>query len=77
VKRKKICGDEQIVGEQVYKKYAETLERDWWGQFVMTELGGGRFVVAPTLSEVHRYYEERFGAAPGWCRRIGEHLRAG
>lgn len=51
---------------------ARSLDREHHGEYVMVEMAGRNFVVAPTISEVHRKFIESFGAqADGFCLRIG------
>ncbi len=59
-------------GERLYEPIREILERDHFGLYVMINIDTEEYVVAPTTSQVHTRFVEKFGdAAPGWCTRIG------
>jgi hypothetical protein len=55
-----------------YEAIRVRLERDHYGAYVMINTATADYVIAPTTSEVHAAFIERFGVeAPGWCTRIG------
>lgn len=57
---------------KIYGRIKAALERDHFGAYVMINTDTSDYVVAPTTSEVHAEFIERFGErAPGWCTRIG------
>jgi hypothetical protein len=57
---------------KIYARIKAALERDHFGDYVMINTDTSDYVVAPTTSEVHAAFIERFGErAPGWCTRIG------
>ena len=59
-------------GPKLYGRLKAALERDHFGAYVMINTDTSEYVVAPTTSEVHAEFIERFGErAPGWCTRIG------
>jgi hypothetical protein len=59
-------------GAVQYDALRARLERDHYGAYVMINTATAEYVVAPTTSEVHAAFIERFGVeAPGWCTRIG------
>jgi hypothetical protein len=60
------------IGERQYDAIKENLERDHFGAHVMINTDASEYVVAPTISQVHAAFVERFGEdAPGWSTRIG------
>jgi hypothetical protein len=60
------------VGERRYDSIKEIMERDHFGAHVMINTDTSDYIVAPTISEVHTAFIERFGEdAPGWSTRIG------
>ncbi|MEA2836767.1 MAG: hypothetical protein QOD89_1317 [Bradyrhizobium sp.] len=60
------------IGERRYDSIKENLERDHFGAHVMINTDTSDYVVAPTISQAHAAFVERFGAdAPGWSTRIG------
>jgi hypothetical protein len=57
---------------KVYARIKDALERDHLGSYVMINTDTSDYVVAPTTSDVHAAFIEKFGVdAPGWCTRIG------
>ena len=64
--------DIAAIGERRYDSIKEIMERDHFGAHVMINTDTSDYVVAPTISQVHAAFTERFGQhAPGWCTRIG------
>jgi predicted transcriptional regulator len=64
--------DIAAIGERRYDAIKENLERDHFGAYVMINTDTSDYVVAPTISQVHAAFTERFGEdAPGWSTRIG------
>jgi hypothetical protein len=60
--------DQSVTALQI----ARSLEAEHLGEYIMVELAGRNFVVAPTISEVHHKFIESFGTqADGLCVRIG------
>ena len=59
------------IGERVYERLHEELERNHWGRYIAVNVKSGDYVIGQTLSQARRAFTERFGAAPGWCSRIG------
>src|SRR4051794_11170337 len=65
-------------GKRQYASIKENLERDHFGAHVMINTDTSEYVVAPTISQVHAAFIERFGEdAPGWSTRIGVSIFAG
>jgi len=59
-------------GASQYAAMRGQLERDHHGAYVMINTSTADYVVAPTTSQVHAAFIEKFGeSAPGWCTRIG------
>ena len=59
-------------GAAQYHAIRAQLERDHYGAYVVINTATADYVVAPTTSQVHAGFIEKFGAsAPGWCTRIG------
>jgi hypothetical protein len=57
---------------KVYARIKAALERDHFGAYVMINTETSGYVVAPTTSQAHAAFIERFGEdAPGWCTRVG------
>jgi hypothetical protein len=55
-----------------YEAMRVRLERDHYGAYVMINTATADYVIAPTTSQVHTAFVEKFGeSAPGWCTRIG------
>ena len=66
-----ICNSPET-GQTCYDRARETLERDHRGAYVMINTATSDYVIAPTTSEVHAKFIEKFGEnAPAWCTRIG------
>jgi hypothetical protein len=60
------------IGKRRYASLEENLERDHFGAYVMINTDTSDYVVAPTITQVHTAFIERFGEdAPGWSTRIG------
>jgi hypothetical protein len=59
-------------GASHYDAIKARLERDHYGAYVMINAATAEYVVAPTTSEVHAAFIQKFGVdAPGWCTRVG------
>jgi len=59
-------------GQRRYDSIREELERDHFGAYVMINTDTSDYMIAPTISQVHGAFIERFGeAAPIWWTRIG------
>jgi hypothetical protein len=70
--RKRRLRDIAEIGEQRYDAIKENLERDHFGAHVMINTDTSDYIIAPTISEVHTAFIERFGDdAPCWTTRIG------
>jgi hypothetical protein len=53
-------------------RLVQSLEAQHYGQYVMLSPTNGEYVIAPTVSEVHRRFIEAFGHETiGYCTRIG------
>jgi hypothetical protein len=64
--------DVAAIGKRRYASIKEIMERDHFGAYVMINTDTSDYVVAPTISEVHAAFIERFGEdASGWSTRIG------
>lgn len=60
------------IGKRRYAAIKENLERDHFGAYVMINTDTSDYVVAPTTTQVHSAFIEKFGEdASGWCTRIG------
>jgi hypothetical protein len=60
------------IGKRRYESIRENLERDHFGAHVMINTDTSDYIVAPTISQVHTAFVERFGEdAPCWTTRIG------
>jgi hypothetical protein len=60
------------IDERRYDAIKENLERDHFGAYVMINTDTSDYVVAPTISQVHAAFVERFGEeAQSWSTRIG------
>ena len=60
------------IGKRQYASIQEHLERDHFGAHVMINTDTSDYVVAPTITQAHAAFTERFGEdAPGWSTRIG------
>ena len=70
--RKRRLRDISAIGEQRYDSIKEIMERDHFGAYVMINTATSDYIVAPTISQVHAAFVERFGEdASGWSTRIG------
>jgi hypothetical protein len=70
--RKRGLRDIAAIGKRQYASIKETMERDHFGAHVMINTDTSDYVVAPTITQVHTAFIERFGEnAPGWSTRIG------
>jgi hypothetical protein len=70
--RKRGLRDLAEIGERRYDAIKENLERDHFGAYVMINTDTSDYVVAPTITQVHTAFIERFGEnAPCWSTRIG------
>jgi hypothetical protein len=59
-------------GERRYDSIKEIMERDHFGAYVMINTATSDYIVAPTITEVHTAFIDRFGEdAPCWSTRIG------
>ena len=58
-------------GEKVFEKFRSKLEAEYPGQYVMINVDTHDYVVAKTITEVHKSYRRSFPGTPGWCTRIG------
>jgi hypothetical protein len=64
--------DLAAIGKRQYASIKEIMERDHFGAHVMINTDTSDYIVAPTISEVHTAFIERFGEdAPCWSTRIG------
>jgi hypothetical protein len=64
--------DIAAIGKRRYDSIKEITERDHFGAYVIINTDTSDYVVAPTISQVHAAFIERFGEdAPGWSTRIG------
>jgi hypothetical protein len=64
--------DIAAIGERRYDSIKEILERDHFGAYVMINTETSDYIVAPTITQVHAAFIERFGEdAPCWSTRIG------
>jgi hypothetical protein len=64
--------DIAAIGKRRYDSIKENLERDHFGAHVMINTDTSDYIVAPTISQVHAAFIERFGEeAPSWSTRIG------
>jgi hypothetical protein len=59
------------LGESIYQQMAGTIESTNRDQFIVINLKTKSHVIATTRDEVMDRYEELFGTAPGYLRRIG------
>jgi hypothetical protein len=70
--RKRRLRDISAIGEQRYDSIKEMMERDHFGAYVMINTATSDYIVAPTITQVHTAFIERFGEdAPCWSTRIG------
>jgi hypothetical protein len=70
--RKRRLRDLAAIGKRRYASLKDNLERDHFGAYVMINTDTSDYVVAPTITQVHTAFIERFGEdAPGWSTRIG------
>jgi hypothetical protein len=70
--RERTLCDIAEVGKRRYESIRENLERDHFGAYVMINTDTSEYMIAPTISQVHGAFIERFGEdAPIWWTRIG------
>jgi hypothetical protein len=59
------------VGEVIYSRIRNSLERSQRRKFVRINVSNGEYIVADTLLLSMQVFEERFGDAPSWGTQIG------
>lgn len=65
-------------GRKYYAMLQENLEHEHWGKCICINADTGEFVLGDTLSDVHKKFDDRFGAdTPAYNAKIGIPTRVG